>query len=340
LRIAQLIPSLLPTGPVSVALDLTALFREQGHEVDLFYFDDLEGAADLKAQKLKWRGSKHWMDYDIIHSHGIRPDLYVRMNRWQMPKTVTTIHNYVFEDLKHAYNGLVSKVFGRIWCWAWLKHDARVVLSRHMKAYYSSFMGGKSFNVIANTRLIDRKSITKETSQIKAFARNRKVIGAVAHVTTRKALHQVIEFLYEDEDWVFVLVGDGDLQPLIELAKKQGVSDRCLFMGYQEKGWQYIPDFDVYVIPSVSEGFPLALIETVQMHVPVVASAIDVFKEIFNDNEVSFFQLNNVESLRKAVHLADEKQEMFVKNAELRFQAEYAPDKISKKYLELFRSLK
>ena len=339
MKIAQIIPSLRPTGPVNVALDLTALLRKQKHDVCLFYFDDLEDAVDEPAMKLRITTKYNWQQFDIVHSHGLRPDLYVRLNLKHMPKTVTTIHNYVFEDLLHTYNRLISAVFGRFWNEIRTKQDCAVVLSKDMAMYYAKRTSFKRIEIINNTRIISKAISVDRQQPIKDFASNKKIVGTVCKVTSRKGLDQVIQFLKLNHDWVFVLVGDGDLKPLLTLANELGVIERCFFMGYQSNGWEFISAFDVYVIPSISEGFPLTLIETVQLEVPVVASDINVFKEIFSKNEVSFFQLYTIEALSQAINYAYTHSKVLTSNAKARFLRDYSPEKICSDYVKLYKSL-
>lgn len=340
MKIAQIIPSLLPTGPVNVALDLTHLFREKGHEVHLFYFDEKEGAAtDAEATQIRFNEKREWGHFHLIHSHGLRPDAYVRRNYKRMPPAVSTLHNYLKDDLKFQYNTLIAHAFAPVWNWACAKHKANVVLSHHMKGYYSRFWRNKNIEVIPNTRVIDLKPNTVRIEEVKKLADGKKVLGSISTINPRKGVDQVLPFLEHNPDWVYIHIGGGDIASLQAEAEKLNVSERCFFLGPKKEGWQFAAGFDVFILPSLSEGFPLSLIEAIQMGVPVVCSDIPVFREIFNENEVSRFELFNSNSLSEAVLRTYNQKDTFVQNALMRYQRDYAPEKVASEYLELYRSM-
>src|SRR4051794_40426911 len=95
---------------------------------------------------------------------------------------------------------------------------------------------------------------------------------------------------------------------LRQLAADVGVLSRCIFLGYQPNARDYLSFFDLFIIPSYSEGFPLGLLEAAQHHLPIVCSDIGIFKELFTQEEVSFFEVDNVQSLVKSILHAQQKQ--------------------------------
>ena len=88
-------------------------------------------------------------------------------------------------------------------------------------------------------------------------------------------------------------------------------------------------------MPSRSEGFPLALLEAVAMRRNVVCSDIPVLKEIFTDEEVTFFELENVPSLVRAIKtaLGCDKSE----RAYARYIRDYSPARFAENYLRVYR---
>ena len=95
--------------------------------------------------------------------------------------------------------------------------------------------------------------------------------------------------------------GDGkERQPLQELAQTLGVADRVLFVGRKPAGFRFLQLADIFVMPSYSEGFPLAMLEAASMQKAIVCSDIPVFREIFSEQEIVTFELDNTNSLRDA----------------------------------------
>lgn len=77
------------------------------------------------------------------------------------------------------------------------------------------------------------------------------------------------------------LVGDGSQREMLAaLAKQLQVEQHVSFLGYQKNPAQYISQCDLYVQPSISEGFGLALVEVMACEVPVLATAVGGAPEI------------------------------------------------------------
>jgi glycosyltransferase involved in cell wall biosynthesis len=73
----------------------------------------------------------------------------------------------------------------------------------------------------------------------------------------------------------FLVVGDGPLrEELLALARRIGVEKRVRFLGYRTDARALVGLMEVLVVPSVTEGSPLIVLEAMAAGVPVVASAV------------------------------------------------------------------
>jgi len=78
----------------------------------------------------------------------------------------------------------------------------------------------------------------------------------------------------------FLLVGDGALRPQIEMeVTKRGLSNRFVFTGNRHDVPRMLAAMDVFVMPSLDEGFGLAVAEAQTAGLPVVASDIPGIRE-------------------------------------------------------------
>jgi colanic acid/amylovoran biosynthesis glycosyltransferase len=95
-----------------------------------------------------------------------------------------------------------------------------------------------------------------------------------------QALQQVV---LQHPDLVLTLVGDGpDRQGLEALATELNLTSYLKFVGYQSQDavCQYLQNTDIFVLPSFSEGLPVALMEALAAGVPVITTPVAGISEL------------------------------------------------------------
>ncbi|MFQ2414362.1 glycosyltransferase family 4 protein [Aeromonas caviae] len=341
MKVAIIIPSLKNVGPVKVAFDLvSSLFREIDFTV--FYIKESSGFEfPCNTQKLTWRNILSLYDYDVIHSHMLRPDFITAALPFFRGKKITTIHNMVEEDVFFTHGRLISYIVSPIWITIWKRFDRLVVLTDVARNYYFNFgLLNNKLHVINNgvaTSIVPVDIPNEDQNIIDDFSNEKKILGSVCLFNHRKGLDQVIRTLPILKDFCFVVIGDGPIKDeLNELAESLGVSDRFLMIGFREYAKKYIELFDIYMMPSRSEGFGLAMVEAISVKKPVVCSNIDVFKSMFSENEVSYFNLEDTSSLISAIYNAVEHSDTYSNNAYSKFLQCYTTDIMAKKYFEVY----
>jgi glycosyltransferase involved in cell wall biosynthesis len=81
-----------------------------------------------------------------------------------------------------------------------------------------------------------------------------------------------------------VLVGDGPERTALQaLADSLGIAGRVRFAGHRDDVAELLPAFDVFVLPSRSEGMSNTLLEAMACSVPPVASRVGGNAEIVRD---------------------------------------------------------
>ncbi|MBI2138909.1 glycosyltransferase family 4 protein [Candidatus Woesearchaeota archaeon] len=136
-------------------------------------------------------------------------------------------------------------------------------------------------------------------------------------ISTEKGVVELAEAFLEvvekHDDVRIIFHGDGDQQQVIR-EKLEPYSDRATFVPYHgpfNTGAELLTDgisirnylmlnSDLMVVPSHSETFCLAIAEGMHRKIPVLASDIRVFKEIYKDF-VLMFERGNVESLAESI---------------------------------------
>jgi L-malate glycosyltransferase len=312
-KIAFIIPSLAKRGPILVVRDIISQIKNNV-DIDVFYFDDIvEIDFDCSTHRISFSDQIDFDRYNIIHSHGYRPDKYLWINRKKIKgKTVSTVHSDIRVELRYSYNIIVSWIFRWIWLLFIRNHDKVVVLTKAiMENYYNYYISRKKLTYIYNgisLREINEYSIIDEKDKklIDMIKEGKnKIIGSNALLTKRKGLQYIISILPMISDYIFLILGDGkEKKKLLKLAARLGVADRCYFLGFKNNAIAYIQYYDVYAMPSISEGFPLALIEAALKKKSCVCSNIDIFREIFSEEEVTFCDTRNKQSLKKGIEEA------------------------------------
>ena len=344
LKVALLLPSLARTGPIFVA---NKIVQNLKHEVDftVFYFDKIEDLPfDCKTVKIGFFEKFDFKDFDIVHSHMMRPDWYLIYHKISsFTKTVTTFHQYIFDNLKYTHNAIISHVLTYLWLFKISKINHIVCLSKGMKEYYSNKKINKSISYISNgvnIPIINNEVNKEDIQKIKDLKSKYTVIGTMAKYDARKGLEQIIKVLAINPKIAFVLIGDGsEKENLLALANQLNVNDRIFFAGFRKNSTDYLPYFDIYIAPSRSEGVSLSLLEAIASKTPVVCSNIISFTELFDKDEISFFELDNIESLNDAITFSLENSSKLKEKAFEKYQNNYTETIMAQQYLKLYKNL-
>lgn len=321
MKIAFILPSLINKGPIIVAHTIIKNIIDKVEKIDVYYFDD-NFALDFPCStyKLSMNVAIDFDSYDIIHTHGLRPDRYI--HKWKKnikkTKTVTTIHADIAQDFKYGYNKLVSLIFTPIWLKLMANHDSIAVISEKLKDLYKNKFKNiyRVYNGVdiyleefsINQNYVDKINELKERELV--------IIGSYAAINKRKGIDQIVRLLATRDDLSLVFIGEGkEINNLQYLAQSLGVADRLVFLPYTLKPYGYVHLFDIYAMPSRSEGFGLALVEAALTKASIICSDIPVFHEIFNEDEVSYFRLEDMDSLNVAVSEALNKRSLKSNNA-------------------------
>lgn len=128
----------------------------------------------------------------------------------------------------------------------------------------------------------------KVPGDFKNQIKNKIIIGTIANFYPAKGLEYLVRaaaIVQEESDAVFCVIGDGRERQKIERLIKEHRLKNFFLLGQIENGYRYLPAFDIFVLPSVKEGFPWSLIEAMAAKLPVVATDVGAVKEIIRDGE-------------------------------------------------------
>ncbi|MEK7076381.1 MAG: glycosyltransferase family 4 protein [Patescibacteria group bacterium] len=117
----------------------------------------------------------------------------------------------------------------------------------------------------------------------------KNIIGTIANFYPTKGLEHLIQaadYFNNSDNVVFFIIGDGELRPELEkMIREKGLERKVFLLGQIPDAYRFLPAFDVFVLPSVKEGFPWALIEAMSAKLPVVATDVGAVPEIIDDHK-------------------------------------------------------
>lgn len=116
------------------------------------------------------------------------------------------------------------------------------------------------------------------------------IIGTVANLFPRKGYEYLIEALVTVKEVYpnicYVIVGEGPTsyqEQLVRLVKEKKLESNVMFAGFQKNVFEFLNAFDVFVLPSLMEGFGIALLEAMAMSKPIVACEVGGIPEVIKD---------------------------------------------------------
>lgn len=82
-----------------------------------------------------------------------------------------------------------------------------------------------------------------------------------------------------------IIGGGSEYNSLFNLIQESGIEDCTTLLGVktQSEIWEYLSNSDIFVLPSISEGIPVTVMEAMAMELPVIASNITGLPEIIED---------------------------------------------------------
>ena len=349
MRIAYIVPSLDNKGPIIVVNNLVRFLKDKVDQIDVYYLDSIEGDTldfDCPTYKIKMNEKIAFDQYDIIHSHCLRPDIYI--NKWQKyickSRTVSTLHQDTFKSLTYQYNKLLAFVVTKYWLHIQKKFTGITAISQQLKDQYDSSLNNKVRLIYNGCFVLDKDRveldnlILSKLDQVKS--NGYKILLSYAYITKRKGLKQVIDILPLLTDFVLFLIGDGsEIIHLKDQVKNLGLEERVYFFPAQRAPYLYLQNVDIFIIPSYSEGFGLAMVEAALQKKSIVCSNIPSFNEIFTKNEATFFELDNLESLKEAIKIAYENKDLKSKNAFFKAKYKFTADIMADNFLNYYKSL-
>lgn len=264
------------------------------------YFGFSQGATKGLRLGVLWTLYKHCRaeQYDAVIAHRFKPiNAMMLLNRWlRIPACIGVLHG--LGEYDRAYRRWELR---RLLCPVW----RLVGVSRAVRDDLLSCGAGipaDSVRQINNAIDISRAE-KLQLSKIDArkelgLAEESFIFGTIGRLVPVKGHVDLLEafslIFNEYPNANVAIIGEGrsrgDLESDIQ---RLGLQGRVTLLGAREDALQYVRAFDVFVMPSLSEGLPLALLEAMSGRLPLIASDIDSLRPIVEDSGGHTFPVGN-----------------------------------------------
>jgi glycosyltransferase involved in cell wall biosynthesis len=272
--------------------------------------DEARGIADARVGLLPWlkheiapardlealvRLAAHFRmrRVDLVHTHSSKAGILGRFAARiaGVPAVVHTIHGWSFNPTQHAarraaYVGLERMAAG----WA----DRLVAVSaRNREEGLRRGIGRPDQYRVLHSGIdaalfrepgADRAQLRAELG----FDESHLVVGAVACLKPQKAPLDLVRAIAvaraEEPRLRCFIAGDGELRPRLEaLIRDEGLEGIVRPLGWRRDVPALLHAADLFLLTSLHEGLPRAVLQAMAAGVPVVATAVDGTPEVVED---------------------------------------------------------
>lgn len=289
MKIAIINNGLAGGGIERASTSMANQFAKWGHEVHIValykreHFLPIEESIHFTEPQRDFGGSTYMlflMYYVRKQIKRIKPDTILAYNEWTNPYVL-----FALQDLKYPVyvsdrmsplmpSPKLTSILKKIY----YKRAAGVIAQTEFaKQVITERNGVKRITVISNpVNAIDAIACVKEN-----------YIVTVGRLTKEKGHRFLIDAFskLKHSDWKLSIVGDG--KERVELEKqvaRLGISNRVIFHGHKLDFAKQLSEAKIFVLPSLSEGFPNAVIEAMSVPLPCIATrCTEAMDEVVQD---------------------------------------------------------
>jgi len=228
--------------------------------------------------------------FDLVHTNGYFADILggLATKIVRIPH-VATCHGFIQNDKKLR---LYNKIDILLLRWS----NRIIAVSESIEAQLvGAGVSKDKVHIITNAVVLpdlegdinDKKiSSLKKSYNIKE---RQFVVGYVGRLSAEKGtinlLRSAIELKEKTLFFKIILIGDGpERENLMDFVSKNNLGKEVVFAGFLENPGELLPLLDVFVLPSLTEGTPMALLEAMSYGVPVVASRVGGIPDVISHN--------------------------------------------------------
>jgi glycosyltransferase involved in cell wall biosynthesis len=216
--------------------------------------------------------------------------------------------------------------------WIFVSRDARENFSVQVKDERATIIydGIKIIESDEAVRKQNRESVFNEFN----LKPNEKIIGVLARVAPEKdffTLARAVKRIIEKENSVKVIIvgsisrekaNERHFSEVSQFLSDLGIAEHFVFTDFRSDVTRFLDSFDIFVLPTHVEGFPLVILEAMAQKVPVIATAVGGVPEAIRHGKTGFLhEHENSNELAQAIETLLENTEFAEKIAEAGYQS-------------------
>ncbi len=198
------------------------------------------------------------------------------------------------------------------------------------------------------TKSSDTPFLLREKFEIPS---SKTIIGHIGNHIKAKHLETFIEvayriiFIEKHLDFCFVQIGTFSerTESLLKKVEELGLKEHVIFMGYTPQASNFIPQFDIALMTSQSEGMPQFIYESMYHKTPIVTTDVGGIPELITHKENGLLaKMHDAETLSKHLLLLDksnELKEQFVSRSYEKLLQKFTTENMTKATVEIYKSI-
>ncbi|GAB4572804.1 MAG: glycosyltransferase family 4 protein [Anaerolineae bacterium] len=286
---------------------------------------------------------------DVVHTHLFHADLYgilaVRLAR--IPLVVSSRHNDNAFRRRFPYRQ-INRVL-------WWLTDAGIGISAAITRFAINVEGASPaqmktihYGLPPTVQVADRQAARVALRAELGLPADAPLLGMVCRLIPQKgipyALRAFAQVAAQFPTAHVVIAGDGVLRDALEaLAYDLGLGARVHFLGWRTDTPRIFAALDIFLMPSLWEGFGLVLLEAMAQAVPVIGSAVSAIPEVVADGETGLLcPPEDVACLAEAMTalLADpERRAAMGAAGRERLETHFSPDRMVEETIAVYEQL-